>query len=613
MSVETAQYPTQLNTALPAASDWVSEGDDHIRLVKTVLKTTFPNVSGAVSASHTQLNYLSGVTSPIQPQIDGKGAISGQTWTGTHVFPSTTTIGPLTPTIQGYLQGLTSDAQAQINSKGSITGQVWTGTHNFTGATVSVPTVAVGDSSNAAASTAFVAATAFSAALPSQAGNAGKLLTTDGSTASWSGSAFVASLNGMAGDVKWGDNTFLPVLRPTLLIDFANSRSVDPRITFTRSSTAKRINERGQIETVAANVPRIDFDPVTLACKGLLIEEARTNICLWSEDFTKSQWVKSGGIIDAGPTLRGFSFQKFVESAATEDHQVDQAISIATGVSYALSIYVMAAGRDRVRIAGRSEPNWSEYPSAVVNLTAGTVESSTGSRQATTKSIGGGVHRITIYGKTAAGNTGIVVQPLPSTGASKNYTGDGTSGIYISCAQVEEGSFPTSHIRTTSAAATRAADTASMSGTNFSEWYRQDEGTFVVDAIFGLDLVSSAIISANSSSTSNAIEIIAASPGGAGPYGYVNTGGVTQASMTDGNALANTAYRAAIAYKADDYAFSRDGRVAVTDASGTVPTVERLDIGARAAFTYMFNGHIRSIAFYPKRLSNAELQALTAP
>lgn len=197
MSVETAQYPTQLNTALPAASDWVSEGDDHIRLVKTVLKTTFPNVSGAVSASHTQLNYLSGVTSGVQAQINTKGDIAGQTWTGTHVFPSTTTIGPLTPTIQGYLQSLTSDVQTQIDSKGAIIGQAWTGAHNFTGATVSVPTVAVGDSSNAAASTAFVAATAFSAALPSQAGNAGRFLTTDGSTASWSG-AFSVGPKGAA-------------------------------------------------------------------------------------------------------------------------------------------------------------------------------------------------------------------------------------------------------------------------------------------------------------------------------------------------------------------------------------------------------------------------------
>lgn len=58
-------------------------------------------------------------------------------------------------------------------------------------------------------------------------------------------------------------DTRMPTIRPSLLLDFANSRSVDPRITFTRASTATRTNDRGLIETVKANVPRIDFDPVS--------------------------------------------------------------------------------------------------------------------------------------------------------------------------------------------------------------------------------------------------------------------------------------------------------------------------------------------------------------
>ncbi|KRB28088.1 hypothetical protein [Acidovorax sp. Root70] len=185
MAVESATYPSQLNTALPTAADMVSEGDDHLRLLKTVVKTTFPNVAGVISATDVQLNYVTGVNSAIQTQIDGKGAISGQTWTGPHVFPGTTTIGGLTPTIRGYLETITSDAQAQINAKGAIAGQSWSGTQNFTGATITVPTATVGDSSNKAASTAFVATAAFSAALPGQSGNAGRVVTTDGTTASW--------------------------------------------------------------------------------------------------------------------------------------------------------------------------------------------------------------------------------------------------------------------------------------------------------------------------------------------------------------------------------------------------------------------------------------------
>ena len=262
MTIETALYPTQLNTTLPTSSDFVSEGDDHLRLLKTVVKTTFPNVAGAVSASQVELNYVTGVTSGIQAQIDTKGAIAGQTWTGAHVFsgtaavptlaqgtnttgaastafvqaewatrlpnyttpitasstevnhlvgvtsgvqsqinakgeiagqiwtgthsfPSTTTVGPLTPAIQGHLSTVTSNVQAQIDSKASKAGDTYTGAHNFAGAAVTVATLAPGATGQGAASVDFVNSAAFSAALPGQTGNAGKVISTDGTNASW--------------------------------------------------------------------------------------------------------------------------------------------------------------------------------------------------------------------------------------------------------------------------------------------------------------------------------------------------------------------------------------------------------------------------------------------
>ena len=86
MSLESATYISDLDSANPTASDPKSQGDDHIRLVKATVKTTFPNVSGAVTPTHTELNYVDGVTSPIQTQLDAKGAKAGDTWTGTHNF-----------------------------------------------------------------------------------------------------------------------------------------------------------------------------------------------------------------------------------------------------------------------------------------------------------------------------------------------------------------------------------------------------------------------------------------------------------------------------------------------------------------------------------------------
>ena len=64
------KYIDDLVATNPAAGDDVSEGDDHIRGIKNVLKTTFPSIDGAITATDTELNYVDGVTSAIQTQID---------------------------------------------------------------------------------------------------------------------------------------------------------------------------------------------------------------------------------------------------------------------------------------------------------------------------------------------------------------------------------------------------------------------------------------------------------------------------------------------------------------------------------------------------------------
>ena len=66
------KYIDDLVATNPAAGDNVSEGDDHIRGIKNVLKTTFPSIDGAITATDTELNYVDGVTSAIQTQIDTK-------------------------------------------------------------------------------------------------------------------------------------------------------------------------------------------------------------------------------------------------------------------------------------------------------------------------------------------------------------------------------------------------------------------------------------------------------------------------------------------------------------------------------------------------------------
>lgn len=168
MAIETATYISDLVVTNPLGSDGKSTADDHLRLVKSVLKTTFPNVSGAVTPTHTQINYLVGVTSAIQTQIDEKGAVAGQAWTGTQ---------------------------------------------NFTGATVTVAAPTTG--SNPVTKT-YADGLAFAAVLPSQTGNAGKTIQTNGTTASW-GFPSITPITGTSATVTAGQIVALDNVAATAL------------------------------------------------------------------------------------------------------------------------------------------------------------------------------------------------------------------------------------------------------------------------------------------------------------------------------------------------------------------------------------------------------------
>jgi len=78
----------------------------------------------------------------------------------------------------------------------------------------------------------------------------------------------------------------------SLNLDFTASNTLDSRITFTRATTATYFNSSGVLSTAASGEARFDYNPTTLAARGLLIEEQRTNSELYSEDFANAHWQK---------------------------------------------------------------------------------------------------------------------------------------------------------------------------------------------------------------------------------------------------------------------------------------------------------------------------------
>lgn len=88
MPLETGTYISDLVTTNPTGTDTLDKADDHLRLIKATVKNTFPNVSGAVTPTHTELNYVDGVTSAIQTQLDGKAGLASPAFTGTPTAPT---------------------------------------------------------------------------------------------------------------------------------------------------------------------------------------------------------------------------------------------------------------------------------------------------------------------------------------------------------------------------------------------------------------------------------------------------------------------------------------------------------------------------------------------
>ena len=88
MALESTTYINGLVATNPTGTDPKSQGDDHIRLVKSAIKNTFSGVTGEVTATHTELNYTDGVTSNIQTQMDLKAPLASPTLTGTPIAPT---------------------------------------------------------------------------------------------------------------------------------------------------------------------------------------------------------------------------------------------------------------------------------------------------------------------------------------------------------------------------------------------------------------------------------------------------------------------------------------------------------------------------------------------
>lgn len=371
--------------------------------------------------------------------------------------------------------------------------------------------------------------------------------------------------------------------------------------------------------TAASGVPRFEHNPVTGESLGLEIEEQRTNLITYSEQFDNAAWTKSNTTVTANTivapdgTLTG---DKVVESNSTSRHEITLASAIAgatAGATYTLSLFAKAAGRSYVEVffaTGEITNN----PYAIFDLANGTVSYSSGAT-ASIISTGNGFYRCSItaipLSTTITPFLGIV--NTASTARLNSYTGDGFSGIYIWGAQLEAGAFPTSYIPTTTAQVTRAADAASMTGANFSSWFNQGPGSFFVDYATVYQSAAYKTVATLTDGSNNYMQFRSFSASGStmGANNQIVSAGSLVADFVIGSAASPFALKVGLAYATNDFASVANGGTVLTDTLGAVP----VGLNAMNILGGQFqNGSttIRKITYYPQRLSNAELVEITA-
>lgn len=419
---------------------------------------------------------------------------------------------------------------------------------------------------------------------------------------------------------------------PTLVLDFAGDQAVDPRISFSRASIATRVNANGLIETVASNAPRIDYDPITRECLGLLIEESRTNLLEYSEQMDNAAWAKGDTTVTPNVIAAPDGAQtadRIVENTTNNQHYIDNNTSgtFVDGDKYVLSAFVKDSGRRYVALINYFAVGGGAGRYSIFDLQTGTVTASNAD-SAAIRPYPNGWYRISQVVTVDSAATYpdpllsrvLLAENGNSVGA---YTGDGVSGIYVWGVQLEKGYAPTSYIPTTSAAVTRAAETAGITGAAFSSWYNSTEGTLLVRGMISQswavpDATGRVFVGVGDPAlalgVSENIRLVRGQSG-AGVYGYVDDNGVSQAGMSAGIASAGAMITAAIAARANDFAACLNGGTVATDTSGTMPSPTALSIGSSAYLwnggTNYLNGHVARVIYWPARLANATLQEIT--
>ena len=439
-----------------------------------------------------------------------------------------------------------------------------------------------------------------------------------------------------------------PNYRPRVDWNFAAVKKLDPRIKYRRRNNASYTDEFGIIRQVGENEPRFDHDPITGECKGLLLEDGRTNLVASSEDMNENfgSWVNNGlsarytdtsGVISPDGTTGS---TKLIENSATSSHLVYDNVSASASTGYITSVFLKKPATNGRTFGLITEGN-TQNSTAYFNLVDGTVTNNGGSGYVSAGTIEypNGWWRCWMRFNSGGSQSSLNVQfgPAGDSGTGTfSYAGDSSKYILAWGAQCESGEMITSYIKTERHAndngSARGQDFTTVEGSDFSDIFDTDFKQFSMVA----DYDNTTTPDGNSYSI---IDLWGEATGyddriewfkdNASPY-HIETRSVGQGNATFVNGALSASSKAksqrfATSWYVPDYSNTSSRRFVVSmggeavdvigDSSGTtVPQLTRLGIGCNPTRLDFSAGvlHFKRLMFYNRTLSDGQLQNLSA-
>jgi hypothetical protein len=385
----------------------------------------------------------------------------------------------------------------------------------------------------------------------------------------------------------------------------------DSLTAYTPTTSSPITKYQPALQTAGNNVARFDHNPTTGESLGLLIEESRINKFAKSETLNTWSTVNSP-IIRANQTIApdgNLTADKYIVPDGTTSGNTSayQSSTITANATFTVSIYAKSAGLDNFSFFIRDNAVSANSFNAYFDLSNGTTSftGNTGTATFISSSIvdvGNGWYRCIATG--SIGNSATTIQSR----LINRDAGNGFDGYFFWGMQVEEGSFPTSYIKTTGSQVTRSADYPLM--TDITDWYKISEGTIYSEAHKFSGSLSSTIFEFNDNSLNNRYSFI-----------YVTDTALRFRSIAYGTndsnitqTVSSSEYtKASGIYRLNDFDFvTSDINIVGSDISARIPiNINRFTIGTTNNAFNSLNGHIKKIAYYPIALTDNEITDLT--